>query len=289
MKVTRIQLRRLLEQASEDVKKQLTKDAIKDQIKKTVGDPEDEGGEGGAAGLQAVKDGLEELEKEEDAKRPEDLDSDKKIEDFIEKELPDDIKKHDSGDYVATAGLEESISLSRKELRRLIKEELKRLSYVSKEQGHTYGLEHLPDQYDQKKADDIIGHTWLTHVRKKGSSLNEVGYVLWHSLNESGEINYYDVEWPDGSVETDIPARLLEKVKDSSEADSKNPHEGHGIKGHKEKSLVSERKYKKRKSKKKSTKKKPKYWYLGGYGIDYDHDFADFGGDFGGDGGGEWK
>ena len=137
MKVTRIQLRRLLEQASEDVKKQLTKDAIKDQIKKTVGDPEDEGGEGGAAGLQAVKDGLEELEKE----------------------LPDDIKKHDSGDYVATAGLEESISLSRKELRRLIKEELKRLSYVSKEQGHTYGLEHLPDQYDQKKADDIIGHT----------------------------------------------------------------------------------------------------------------------------------
>jgi hypothetical protein len=159
MKVTRIQLRRLLEQASEDVKKQLTKDAIKDQIKKTVGDPEDEGGEGGAAGLQAVKDGLEELEKEEDAKRPEDLDSDKKIEDFIEKELPDDIKKHDSGDYVVTAGLEESISLSRKELRRLIKEELKRLSYVSKEQGHTYGLEHLPDQYDQKKADDIIGHT----------------------------------------------------------------------------------------------------------------------------------
>ena len=40
-----------------------------------------------------------------------------------------------------------------------MQEELKRLSYVSKEQGHTYGLEHLPDQYDQKKADDIIGHT----------------------------------------------------------------------------------------------------------------------------------
>jgi hypothetical protein len=51
------------------------------------------------------------------------------------------------------------MKLSRKELRKLIKEELKRLSYVSKEQGHTYGIEHLPDQYDQKKADDIIGHT----------------------------------------------------------------------------------------------------------------------------------
>ena len=49
--------------------------------------------------------------------------------------------------------------LSRQKLRQLIKEELKRLSYVSKEQGYTYGIEHLSDQYDQKKADDIIGHT----------------------------------------------------------------------------------------------------------------------------------
>lgn len=53
----------------------------------------------------------------------------------------------------------ENINLNREELKRLIREELKRLSYVSKEQGHTYGIEHLPDQYDQKKADDIIGHT----------------------------------------------------------------------------------------------------------------------------------
>ena len=51
------------------------------------------------------------------------------------------------------------MKLTRKTLRKLIKEELKRLSYASKKQGHTYGIEHLPDQYDQKKADDIIGHT----------------------------------------------------------------------------------------------------------------------------------
>jgi len=137
------------------------------------------------------------------------------------------------------------MKITKRQLRQLIKEELKRLSYVSKEQGYTYGIDHLPDQYDQKKADDIIGHTWLTHVRKKGSSLNEVGYVLWHSLNESGEINYYDVEWPDGSVETDIPARLLEKVKDSD--DLGEAHESHGVDGHEEDRLISERKYKKRK------------------------------------------
>ena len=186
------------------------------------------------------------------------------------------------------------MKLSRSKLRRLIKEELERLSYVSKEQGHTYGIEHLPDQYDQKKADDIIGHTWLTHVRKKGSSLNEVGYVLWHSLNESGHIAVYDVEWPDGRVERDIPAKLLEAVQQTEHGgtdEADKHHEAHGVKGHELNAAVNERKYKKRKGKKKkkSAKKKPKYWYLGGYGIDHDHDFADFGGDFGGDGGGEWK
>jgi hypothetical protein len=121
--------------------------------------------------------------------------------------------------------------------------------------------------------------------------------VLWHSLNESGHVAVYDVEWPDGTIERNIPARLLEKVRDSDHPLSeghgvKNESgvEGHGVDGHKENSSLDERKYKKRKSKKKkkkASKKKPKYWYLGGYGIDYDHDSADFGSDFGGDGGGE--
>ena len=106
-------------------------------------------------------------------------------------------------------------------------------------------------------------------------------------MNESGEINYYDVEWPDGSVEADVPARLLEKVKDSSDLDE--VHKSHGIEGHSEGASLNEKKRKKRKGKKKkkSTKRKPKYWYIGGYGIHHDHDFADYGGDFGGDGGGE--
>ncbi len=122
--------------------------------------------------------------------------------------------------------------------------------------------------------------------------MNEVGYVLWHSLNESGHIAVYDVEWPDGRVERDIPAMLLEAVQQTEHGgtdEADNPHEAHGVKGHELNAAVNERKYKKRKSKKKkkSAKKKPKYWYLGGYGIDHDHDFADFGGDFGGDGGGE--
>jgi hypothetical protein len=72
----------------------------------------------------------------------------------------------------------------------------------------------------------------------------DVGFVLWHSLNESGEVEVYDVEWSDGSIETDIPARLLEKVKDSN--DIGEAHESHGIEGHKLNSSISNRKYKRR-------------------------------------------
>jgi len=160
-----------------------------------------------------------------------------------------------------------------------LSEELERLSYASKEQGFTYGLDYFSKK--DKAADDIIGHTWLTHVKRKGSALNEIGEVLWHSLRENGEINLYDVEWPDGTVETNISANLLEKVKDSSEG----VHEAHGVKGHEEDLMVSERKYKKKSKKKKKPKKKSKkrntykvfpYMYGGGYYHDHKDDSGDY-------------
>jgi hypothetical protein len=55
--------------------------------------------------------------------------------------------------------LYESSHINIVNLRNLIKEELKRLSYVSKEQGHSYGKEHVSDRFDNNKVDDIIGHT----------------------------------------------------------------------------------------------------------------------------------
>ena len=133
------------------------------------------------------------------------------------------------------------MKLTKNQLKKIIKEELKRLSYASKEQGFTYGLDHVSKR--NKSADDIIGHTWLTHVKRKDSALNEVGEVLWHSLDESGHIAIYDVEWPDGTIERDIPAMMLEKVKDS-DANELN-HEAHGVKGHEEDLLHSKRRYKK--------------------------------------------
>tara|TARA_A100001011_G_C14248037_1_gene816516 strand:+ start:1319 stop:1474 length:156 start_codon:yes stop_codon:yes gene_type:complete len=51
------------------------------------------------------------------------------------------------------------MKLNRKILRQLIKEEMERLSYASKDQGFTFGIEHLSDYFDDQDANDIIGHT----------------------------------------------------------------------------------------------------------------------------------
>lgn len=123
MKITRRQLRILLEQ---EAKKALTKDAIKQQIVKTVGDPESEGGEGGAAGFDPIVKAVEKLSDDEGAERPEDLDSDSELKTFIEDEI-DNITLHKSGDYIETDGLNEnikSVRLTRGQLKKIIKEAL---------------------------------------------------------------------------------------------------------------------------------------------------------------------
>ena len=66
--------------------------------------------------------------------------------------------------------------------------------------------------------------------------------MLWHSLDETGHIAVYDVKWSNGLVETNIPADLLEKVKDSDDLDE--VHASHGVDGHRLDSSISERKYK---------------------------------------------
>ena len=49
------------------------------------------------------------------------------------------------------------MKLTIRKLRALIVEELKRLSYVSKEDGFTYGIDHVSNK--DQAAKDIIGHT----------------------------------------------------------------------------------------------------------------------------------
>ena len=61
---------------------------------------------------------------------------------------------------------------------------------------------------------------------------------MWHSLDENGKIEIYDVRWPNGTIETNIPVGLLESVREGKH----NEGEQHGVQ---EKDIpVNERKYK---------------------------------------------
>ena len=97
------------------------------------------------------------------------------------------------------------MKITSKQLRQIIQEE------ISKSAPFGSGMKQAKLDKDQKK---LVGHTWLTHVKRKDSALKEVGEVLWHSLNESGDIRFYDVYWTRRDmIERDIPSELLEAVQ----------------------------------------------------------------------------
>ena len=68
--------------------------------------------------------------------------------------------------------------------------------------------------------------------------------MLCHSLDRKGHIKLYDVKWPNGNVETNIPVALLENA--DKDENMHEAHEAHGVEGYEEDSLLSERRYKKR-------------------------------------------
>ena len=48
---------------------------------------------------------------------------------------------------------------------------------------------------------------------------------MWHSLDERGNIEVYDVQWPNGKVETNIPVAMLESVREGSHEEGQK----HGV------------------------------------------------------------
>ena len=123
------------------------------------------------------------------------------------------------------------MKITRRQLRQIIEGALGKAA--------PFGSGYMPVKDLDSDEKDIIGHTWLTHVKRKDSALDEVGKVMWHSLDENGKIEVYDVQWPDGTVETDISVALLEGVKMSEHVDET---EQHGVQ--EKETPVNERKYK---------------------------------------------
>ena len=63
---------------------------------------------------------------------------------------------------------------------------------------------------EKKKTNKSIYHTWATHAVHRECTDKGTGRVVHHTLTEQGEIEFYNVKWENGTVETNIPASLLE-------------------------------------------------------------------------------
>ena len=61
---------------------------------------------------------------------------------------------------------------------------------------------------------------------------------MWHSLDVNGMIDVYDIKWPSGQTETNIPVELLEAVREGRHTET----EQHGVQ--EKDTPVNERSYK---------------------------------------------
>ena len=73
----------------------------------------------------------------------------------------------------------------------------------------------IVERIDKKKSDKK--HDWWTKVRKRRSDADKakkesIGTVVHHTLNEQGEVHFYDVQWED-RIEKGIPAGELVMVE----------------------------------------------------------------------------
>ena len=50
---------------------------------------------------------------------------------------------------------------------------------------------------------------------RRSDDVQKEGKVVFHTLDESGNIDFYDVEWPGGVIEENIPSQSLTVTKES--------------------------------------------------------------------------
>ena len=113
------------------------------------------------------------------------------------------------------------MKITKLRLKELIKEELNNFNEGKKsEKEEAYLLvdpDHLNDE--GKKEKKSIQHKWMKEGRLSSdlqerygiSEENAVGKVLWHSLNENGEIGQYDMKFGN----TIIRGLLIENIEPS--------------------------------------------------------------------------
>ena len=145
MKITNRQLRRIIKEEIATV----NDDAIEDAVMGVLSD------EGGAAGLDPIEDALEDLE-DDDISLP-----DEDIEDIIVDVTG--VKRHADGDFIDTTQLEgKTVKITKRQLKRIIKEEMALLDQVEVEpEIHHDGVKMVLNQLDSiavvaAKTKDLI-------------------------------------------------------------------------------------------------------------------------------------
>ena len=107
-----------------------------------------------------------------------------------------------------------------------------KLIKIIKEEIEKHVKENYRDAADDSMA-DTVPHSWLNHGKLSSalqerygiSEENAVGEVLWHSLNESGDIGVYDMKFGD----TIIRNLTESDIEEGHEAGHKRDDEKHGV------------------------------------------------------------
>ena len=66
-----------------------------------------------------------------------------------------------------------------------------------------------------------VSHWWATHVTDRRSDVQREGTVVGHTLTESGEVEFYDIQWADGMLEEHIPRATLDLTEGKPHKHSK--------------------------------------------------------------------
>ena len=104
-----------------------------------------------------------------------------------------------------------------------------KLIKIIKEEIAKHVKENYRDAADDSMA-DTVPHSWLNHGKLSSalqerygiSEENAVGEVLWHSLNENGDIGVYDMKFGDTIIRNLTEADIEEGHESGHKRDEKH-------------------------------------------------------------------
>jgi hypothetical protein len=126
---------------------------------------------------------------------------------------------HNDVDWLKSLDIKEDARpVGTDEIIMMIREEVANLAGKGKAVPYGSGWEQMKVDADKKK---LVGHSCANHVSLKtlkeqkllglSARTHQIGKAVWHSLNENGVVNFYDVQFDDKLVKN-VPAERLNVI-----------------------------------------------------------------------------